>query len=68
MANWVKNTVMLVVLGVWVTVVLTSLFRGSAPDPVTWGIPGGVYFALNPSLPGKKAKETPPTSTEAQIQ
>lgn len=67
MANWVKNTVMLVVLGVWATVVLTSLIRGTAPDPVTWGIPGGVYFALNPVLPGKKSKE-PPTTTEAQTQ
>lgn len=66
MANWVKNTVMLVVLGVWATVVVTSLFRGILPDPVTWGIPGGVYFALNPQLPGRKQREgTPPPTTEA---
>lgn len=64
MANWVKNTVMLVVLGVWAAVVLTSLFRGTLPDPVTWGIPGGVYFALNPSFPGRKPKEASAT-TEA---
>lgn len=54
-----KNTVMLAVTGVWAIVVLVSLFRGILPDPVTWGIPGGVYFALNPTLPGKKKDPAP---------
>jgi hypothetical protein len=52
--NWVKNTVMIVVIAVWTTVVITSLVRGIPPDPVTWGIPGGVYFALNPTIPWNK--------------
>jgi hypothetical protein len=51
LAIWVKNVVMLAVTGVWVAVVLTNLFRGILPDPVTWGVPGGIYFALNPTLP-----------------
>ena len=63
MSSWVKNTVMLVVILVWATVVLTSLVRGILPDPVTWGIPGGVYFALNPTIPWpKKGNES--TTTE----
>jgi hypothetical protein len=61
MDSWVKNTVMLAVTGVWVVVVLTSLIRGTLPDPVTWGIPGGVYYALNPTLPGRKKEPVPTT-------
>lgn len=61
MASWVKNTVMLVVISVWAVVVLVSLVRGILPDPVTWGIPGGVYFALNPTLPARKKEGTATT-------
>jgi len=60
-AQWVKNTVMLVVIGVWAAVVIVSLFRGILPDPVTWGIPGGIYFALNPTLPTRKKESTATT-------
>lgn len=42
---------MLGVLTVWSIVVLTQLWRGHAPDAVTWGVPGAVWFALNPTMP-----------------
>lgn len=53
MAQWVRNAVVLVVLGVWAVVVIVSLARGIVPDAITWGVPGAVYFALNPSMPSR---------------
>jgi hypothetical protein len=49
---------MLTVTAVWAAVVLTSLVRGILPDAITWGVPGAVWFALNPALPKRSA--TPP--------
>lgn len=60
--TWVRNAVVLVVIAVWAAVVLVSLARGIVPDAITWGVPGGVWLALHPSLPirrrtgGKEAK------------
>lgn len=51
MATWVRNAVMLTVVLVWAAVVLTSLWRGVLPDAVTWGVPGGIWFLMNPMLP-----------------
>lgn len=64
MSQWVRNAVMLVVLIVWAVVVLHSLLvRGLLPDAITWGVPGGVYFALDPSLRRRRTQaergETP---------
>jgi hypothetical protein len=42
---------MLTVTVVWALVVITSLVRGILPDAITWGVPGAVYFALNPTIP-----------------
>jgi hypothetical protein len=54
---------MLVVLGVWAVVVLHSLLVSKMPpDAVTWGVPGAVYFALNPSLPRRQT--SPPARGE----
>jgi hypothetical protein len=62
-SQWVRNAVMLVVLGVWAVVVLHSLLaKGMPPDAVTWGVPGAVYFALNPTLP--KRQPSPPARGE----
>lgn len=56
MSQWVRNAVMIAALLVWIIVVLTQLWRGSAPDPVTWGFPGGLYFLLNPALPRRPVR------------
>lgn len=60
MSSWVKNAVMLLVTSVWAIVVLTNLVRGILPDPLTWGVPGGMYFTLNPNFPGKKKNNIEP--------
>lgn len=51
MSQWVRNAVMLTVTVVWAVVVVTSLARGVLPDAITWGVPGAIYFALNPTIP-----------------
>lgn len=51
LSNWVRNLVMVVVITVWAVVVLTSLARGTLPDALTWGVPGAIWFALNPTIP-----------------
>lgn len=48
-ADWVRNTVMLTVLAVWAVYVAVTLVRGGDIDAIVWGLPGAVYFALNPS-------------------
>jgi hypothetical protein len=58
--RWVKNTVMLAVLLVWFVYMLTNLARGSLPEPALWGVPGGIWLALNPPFIGRsnnKAQE-----------
>lgn len=59
MDAWVRNLVMLVVTFVWAVVVLTSLFRGILPDAITWGVPGAVWFALNPTMPTQWRRSAP---------
>lgn len=51
MTQWVRNAVMMIVILVWAAVVLTSLWRGVLPDAITWGVPGAIWFAMNPALP-----------------
>lgn len=41
--SWVRNFIVLAVMTVWSVVVLVSLMRGMIPDPITWGIPGGLW-------------------------
>lgn len=63
MSQWVRNAVMLVVLGVWAVVVLHSLLVSKTPpDAVTWGVPGGIYFALKTPQPRQRA--SPPARGE----
>ena len=50
MSEWVRNAVMMIVVLVWAAVVVTSLIRGVLPDAITWGVPGAVYFSLNPTI------------------
>lgn len=57
MQDWIKNTVMLVALGAWAAYVSASLIRGDQIDAILWGVPGAIYFALNPSIPRKKDDE-----------
>ncbi len=49
MADWVRNTIMLTVLAVWAVFVIVTLTRGDDVDAIVWGLPGAVYFALNPT-------------------
>lgn len=50
MAAWVKSLVMLVFLAVWSAVVLTELSRSRLPEPLLWGMPGGLWVLLNPNF------------------
>lgn len=59
MASWIRNLIMLAVLLVWVPYMIVSLIRAVSPDPFVWGVPGAVYFALNPSWKRKEASNTP---------
>lgn len=55
MADWVRNTVMLVALAMWTIYMAVALMRDNEVNPVVWTFPGAVYFALNPTLmKGKK--------------
>ena len=49
MADWIRNTVMLTVMAVWTGYVTVTLYRGDDIDAIVWGLPGAVYFALNPT-------------------
>jgi hypothetical protein len=53
MAQWVKNLVVLVVLAVWATFMAVALVRGTPVDAIVWGVPSAVWFALNPTWPGR---------------
>lgn len=49
-ADWVKNTVMLTVLVIWAVYVSVTLIRGGDVDAIVWGLPGAVYFSMNPTF------------------
>ncbi len=51
MADWIRNTVMLTVLVVWAVYVIAAVARGEVSDidPVVWGAPTAMYFALAPT-------------------
>ena len=49
MADWIRNTVMLTVTVIWAVYVIVTLARGDDVDAIVWGLPGAVYFALNPT-------------------
>lgn len=51
MAPWIKNLVMLVATTAWFIYIIVAVLRGQTPDTVVWGVPGAVYFALNPKIP-----------------
>lgn len=48
--DWVRNTVMLTALAVWVIYVAVTLARSGDIDAIVWGFPAAIYFSLNPSL------------------
>jgi hypothetical protein len=62
--KWLKSAVMATVLVVWALYMIAGLVmwiigRGDFPNPAIWGVPGGVWLALNPlQLFGKK-EESP---------
>lgn len=57
MKDWVKNIVMLTALVAWATYIGVSVARGDQIDAILWGVPGAIYFALNPSIPRKRDDE-----------
>lgn len=54
MNSLIKNLVMLVTLVVWVAVIVAYLAQGQLPDAVLLGVPGAIYLALSPTLPGRR--------------
>lgn len=59
MASWVRNLLILTVVGVWSTYILTSLARGQEIDLKMWGVPGVIYAALNPGWKKRESDEAP---------
>jgi hypothetical protein len=54
-ANWIRNTVMLVVLAIWSIYIIVTLARRGDVDAPVWGVVPAAYFALNPTW--KKDKD-----------
>lgn len=54
MNDWIKNVVMLTAIAAWAAYIGVSLVRDRQIDAVLWGVPGAIYFALNPSIPKKE--------------
>lgn len=50
-SEWVRNSVMMTSLLAWTAYVLAQMVRGQPVDAILWGVPGGIYFALNPTMP-----------------
>lgn len=50
MAAWVRNCIMLVVLGVWALYMVVQLARGEEINLAVLGIVGAVYALLNPKF------------------
>jgi hypothetical protein len=50
--EWLRTTIILVLLGTWVAYVATQLIRGDEIDTVVWGVPGGFLLLLGPALKG----------------
>ena len=60
MDRWLKNLIMLIVLLLWGSAMAYWVFiMHVMPDAITWGVPGGVYLALNPQLPRLDRKDAP---------
>lgn len=34
----------------------SSLIKGILPEPALWGVPGGIWLALNPPFIGRSGK------------
>lgn len=64
MAAWLRNLVMLVVMGCWGAYILVSLIRRDSIEQFVWYLPGAVYFALNPSF--RKAQQPDARRTKSK--
>lgn len=60
----VKNAVMLTVLFIWSAYMTSYLIRGIPPEPALWGVPGGVWLALNPPFIGGRSNTKTTQETE----
>lgn len=62
MNKWIKNAVMMTVLSIWTVYMLAYLIGyfintiDELPPPALWGVPGGVWLALNPPFIKKQEK------------
>lgn len=52
-SSWLRTTIILALLSVWVIFVLVSLIQGDELEPLVWGVPGGFFLLLGPSLKGR---------------
>jgi hypothetical protein len=65
MPQWLRNLVMLVVLGGWLAVVTVSLMQGKLPDAAVLGVPAAVVLALAP--PGALSRRKPPAHQRREL-
>lgn len=61
MTSRVRNLTMFVVLAVWATYVIASIFNGRVPDAITWGVPAAAYGLLYRPWKGDTDDEDRPT-------
>lgn len=52
--QWLRNLVMLVGLGAWLSVVIVSLVQGQLPDALMLGVPATLVLALAPPSIGRR--------------
>lgn len=43
---------------VWFIYMATNIVRGVLPEPALWGVPGGIWLALNPPFIGRSNSKT----------
>lgn len=48
MALWMRNAIMILVVLIWAVYILIELLERGTIDPLVWGFPGVLYYALNP--------------------
>lgn len=58
--QWLRNLVMLVGLGAWLSVVIVTLLKGQLPDALMLGVPATLVLALAPPSIGRRSNAEPP--------
>lgn len=50
LAQWVKNAFITWVCLVWGLFVMGSWYKGTEVPNYVWGVPGAIWFAINPTF------------------